>query len=867
MARHASIVTLVATIIVLDAHTVAVQAQEPEFEQVALPSTAGKQYTSVCVGPDSKLYGAADDGEIRRWPLNPDGTTGATEIISSLTTAEGGPRLLVALAFDPGSSADNLIAWISHTTYGFSGMADWGGKLTRLSGPNLETVQDYVINLPRSSRDHATNGIDFGPDGAIYFLQGSNSAMGAPDAAWSNRPERLLSAAVLRFDPSSVNSPPLNAKTEAGGSYDPYAPGAPLTIYATGTRNAYDLVWHSNGQLYVPTNGSAPGGNTPAGVPGAACAEGGTYSGPFVPQILGAGVQSDFLFRIEQGGYYGHPNPLRCEFVANGGNPTAGPDPAEVSQYPVGTLPDADYAGFAFDFGPSASPDGIIEYQHGGFAGALQHKLLAVRYSVGDDVLVLTPGGPDFDIVSSQTGIVGLTGFSDPLDLAEDLANGNLYISEYGAAKITLARPIPSEPAGVPATNHATSDYATQWGSIASGSYLNTHTQDDSYEALIEEQTNGPPSRRRSRLSHTWTFEVAAGSSQVFFVDAYHTPNSEGDDFRFSYSLDNAAYTPMLTVTKTSDDNALQAYFFPTSLAGTLYVKVQDTDQTQGNSGQDTVYVDEMYVLTSSGSDTTPPAAPTGLTPTPGDGSVSLDWDDNGEGDLAGYNIYRSTTSGGPFAQLNGPLASTSSSVDTTAINGTTYYYVVTAVDTSNNESGNSSEASATPQGEPPVSLHVASIVLGTINQGQGFKSGTAAVAIYDDQGNPVAGAEVSGTFTGDYNESEAQTTNASGVALLITNGTKKGKINFQFCVTDVLHAALPYAPEDNAQTCSSMDSSGGATVLAADAGDDPTIGTSGDGGGACGTSCGGAGGVLGPMTLLGVIWIRRRRVAFSRRA
>ena len=37
-----------------------------------------------------------------------------------------------------------------------------------------------------------------------------------------------------------------------------------MTVYASGIRNAFDLVWHTNGQLYVPTNGSAAGGNTPA---------------------------------------------------------------------------------------------------------------------------------------------------------------------------------------------------------------------------------------------------------------------------------------------------------------------------------------------------------------------------------------------------------------------------------------------------------------------------------------------------------------------------------------------------------------------------------------------------------------------------
>ena len=45
----------------------------------------------------------------------------------------------------------------------------------------------------------------------------------------------------------------------------PFAPDAPLTIYASGVRNAFDLLFTSDGKLYAPTNGSAAGGNTPGG--------------------------------------------------------------------------------------------------------------------------------------------------------------------------------------------------------------------------------------------------------------------------------------------------------------------------------------------------------------------------------------------------------------------------------------------------------------------------------------------------------------------------------------------------------------------------------------------------------------------------
>jgi RHS repeat-associated protein/fibro-slime domain-containing protein len=94
--------------------------------------------------------------------------------------------------------------------------------------------------------------------------------------------------------------------------------------------------------------------------------------------------------------------------------------------------------------------------------------------------------------------------------------------------------------------------------------------------------------------------------------------------------------------------------------------------------------------------DTTPPAQPTGLSATAGDGAVNLDWVDNSDGDLAGYNVYRSTALGGPYNQIAGCIA-VSAYTDNNVTNGTAYYYVVRAVDTSMNKSNPSSEVSATP--------------------------------------------------------------------------------------------------------------------------------------------------------------------------
>lgn len=423
------------------------------FTKIMLETAAGRPFTSVVIGPDNKLYAGTILGEILRFTINSDGTLGAPQVIGSLPAAEGGPRALIGMAFDPDSTASNLILWVSHGSAVLNEAPDWSSKISRMSGANLQNVQAYVTELPRSVRDHLTESVVFGPDGALYVPQGSNSGMGAPDDPWGNRPERLLTAAILRIDLDRISSPPLSVKTEEGGTYNPFASNAPVTIYATGVRNAYDLVWHSNGQLYAPTNGAGSDGNTPStpDVLPASCqsriddATRGNYTGPQVTGMTNVlRAQPDLLFRIVKGGYYGHPNPLRCEWVMNGGNPNPaanGPDPAEDPQYPVGTQPDRNWRGFAFNFGLHYSPNGVIEYKSNTFNGALKGKLLVVRYSGGKDIIVLAPGGPNLDITGTETGIQGFNAFNDPLDIVEDRRNGNLYVTEFGGQKITLLRP------------------------------------------------------------------------------------------------------------------------------------------------------------------------------------------------------------------------------------------------------------------------------------------------------------------------------------------------------------------------------------------------------------------------------------------
>ena len=96
--------------------------------------------------------------------------------------------------------------------------------------------------------------------------------------------------------------------------------------------------------------------------------------------------------------------------------------------------------------------------------------------------------------------------------------------------------------------------------------------------------------------------------------------------------------------------------------------------------------------------DTTAPEVPADLWALGQNAQSALDWaDNNTEEDFAGYNIYRSTTSGSGYTKLNGSLLTNSEYTDDPAANGTMYYYVVTSVDTNSNESGYSVEACAVP--------------------------------------------------------------------------------------------------------------------------------------------------------------------------
>jgi hypothetical protein len=435
------------------------------FEHVQMPETFGHIFTGLTIGPDHRLYAGSYEGTIYRYDIGQGGVLVEPPALIQTVRRNNvtpdnafGDRLITGICFDPRSTVENPILWITNGQCRVEHCDDWSCKLSRLSGPNLTVYQDAIVGLPRAYRDHLSFKIAFDPKDPshLYFNQGSSSSTGAADRTWGLYPEHLLTAACLQVDVPAIEQVmsggrPLNVKTEDDGHYDPWLPGAPLKLYATGIRSGFSLLFHSNGHLYSCVNGGAEGGAAP-GTPDSLAdvprridqAKFGPYLGPVVPGIECVAETQPDLFIA----YYGHPNETRGEYVLFGGNPDGGSDNYQVHNaangtggYPVGVQPDRNWHPAIWNLGISYSCNGLIEYHGKAFGGYLDGKILTTRFSSGKDIAILELTR-DGKVAAQVTGVDGLTRFVDPLDLVEDTASGDVYVSEWGGHKLTLLRPM-----------------------------------------------------------------------------------------------------------------------------------------------------------------------------------------------------------------------------------------------------------------------------------------------------------------------------------------------------------------------------------------------------------------------------------------
>ncbi len=428
--------------------------------------------TSMVWGPDGRLYVSDVVGNIYAYTFDfANRKVTATQTITAVQN-----RLVLGITVDPASTPSNVILWVSHSYVSQGNGQANSGTVSRLSGANFATRQDVITGLPRAIANHATNSLHFGPDGKLYIAQGGNTgAGGSNDQAteFGPRPEQPLSAAILvadvkkaGFDGTCTSQiDPTGAQMDATGIAATDHP-CDVQVYASGLRNPYDFVFHSNGQMYATENGvgvlssTPPLGSDPLSWdPSMGCL--GMTVGYTATNAAYPGDRPDLLQRIVAGGFYGHPNPSRNECLFFGANPTANRDfPVnttsetssteymENTKYPVGMQPAPNWQQPLFTFGRNKSANSIIEYNSHGqaFCGRLDGELLTNYFSQSDQVrrVKLAPDGLS---VVSDSALIRTSPASggellvDPLPIAQD-PSGRIFVGTFSSnGQISVLEP------------------------------------------------------------------------------------------------------------------------------------------------------------------------------------------------------------------------------------------------------------------------------------------------------------------------------------------------------------------------------------------------------------------------------------------
>ncbi len=494
--------------------------------------------TSLEFGPDQRLYVSQQNGVIKAFAISiQDGSYFAAAeeelllpqgvgIVQSIQNHndDGSPisisdRQVTGLVV--AGTAANPVLYISSSdpriaSDGEVNLDTNSGVITRVTklGGQWDAV-DIIRGLPRSEENHSINGMHLSADETkLLVTVGGNTNNGAPSQFFSYTGEYSLSGTVLEVDLTDIESRPILTDPAGGQNglarnyvYDlptlddpsvsndgvredangldvagPWGGNdgfnmailpadAPLRIFADGFRNLYDLVMTEQGKLYTVDNGSNSSlGGDPISVDGQATNQ---------PNSGGIG-DPEPLFLIEDGGYYGHPNPSRSNqdlawtVYNDAGNPDDSVSPNSVSDLSSRVPAAIDIApGFIID--PSrftgdaarltqsgiriprtsaesstlvnigSSSNGLVEYTGDAFDGELKGDLLVAQFNGNVARLNLSADGT----AATYEIVPGLGGLSTPLDVTIG-PNGSVWVAEVGGDFVKVFIPsdtvLPGDP-------------------------------------------------------------------------------------------------------------------------------------------------------------------------------------------------------------------------------------------------------------------------------------------------------------------------------------------------------------------------------------------------------------------------------------
>jgi titin len=194
---------------------------------------------------------------------------------------------------------------------------------------------------------------------------------------------------------------------------------------------------------------------------------------------------------------------------------------------------------------------------------------------------------------------------------------------------------------------------------------------------------------------------VTPGSPVTLYANAWSSTSSDGDTFKFAWSSNNSTFFDLFTVTSTSSSN-VQSATIPGS--GTIYIRVMDTNRTAGATSLDTVFVDQLYIRSNTGTPASPPAAPASLqVSNPTSSSLTLSWQHPGT-DETSFDLERSPDGSTNWAQVASPGGG-STSYTNTGLNASTPYFYRIRARNSAGASAWSNTASGTTSAAPAITL------------------------------------------------------------------------------------------------------------------------------------------------------------------
>lgn len=319
-----------------------------------------------------------------------------------------------------------------------SGLDTNSGILHRLTKDgDIWTLLDLVRGLPRSEENHVANGLVL-VDNDIYMNMGGHTNQGLPSNNFAELSEYALSAATIKIDLNMIGETTYDIPTLDGPAdeTDPFGghdglnqamlvENGPITIFATGLRNAYDIVHTESGQFYVWDNGSNTGWGGP---PGADCMNAVNNEGT---------KDQDGLHLISEGYYAGHPNPTRGSKanLFGGQSPIEGDANPEECQY---LQPGEDNGALVTNV---ASTNGLDEYTATNFQGAMRGDLIAAAFNGSIHRVQLNNDG---NTVTSNSILQDNAG-SSPLDVTtqsdDGVFPGTIWIVDFNGPQLYVLEP------------------------------------------------------------------------------------------------------------------------------------------------------------------------------------------------------------------------------------------------------------------------------------------------------------------------------------------------------------------------------------------------------------------------------------------